>query len=86
MPGWDDETWGYHGDDGGLFHGESDQMLARGNDLFGQGDVLGCYIDPFRRIAIFTKNGKVMRKWKEFFRSTAQKQANLMLVSCSIRL
>lgn len=61
MPGWDSKTWGYHGDDGGLFHSDGGRADF-GNELFGKGDTVGSYIDTVARTAIFTKNGQVMRK------------------------
>ena len=55
MPGWDSESWGYHGDDGGRFHGDG-AAVARG-ETFGRGDVVGCGVDRGRREVFFTRNG-----------------------------
>ena len=55
MPGWDEHSWGYHGDDGGRFHGEG-AATAR-DPPFGRGDVAGCGIDRGRGEVFFTRNG-----------------------------
>jgi len=57
MPGWGDTSWGYHGDDGGLFHAEY-TIVARTNGEFKEGDYVGCGIDASKGTAFFTRNGK----------------------------
>ncbi|KAL4937616.1 hypothetical protein BDV06DRAFT_202514 [Aspergillus oleicola] len=57
MPGWDDNTWGLHADDGGLFHGYGWPREADDDWTYTTGDVIGCCIDSAQRKATFTKNG-----------------------------
>ena len=63
MPGWDQNSWGYHGDDGGIFHGRGD-MLRRYGPTYGPGDTVGCGLE--RRAAgipsrvFFTLNGRFL--------------------------
>ena len=56
MPGWDRESFGFHGDDGGIFH-NSGQMLNRFGARFGAGDVIGCGVDYQRQAIFYTRNG-----------------------------
>lgn len=58
MPGWDAESWGYHGDDGGRFHGDG-TSIARG-EPFGRGDVVGCGVDRAAGEVFFTRNGLLL--------------------------
>ena len=61
MPGWDDHSYGYHSDDGGVFHGEN--AAAHQNRhvaLFGPGDTVGCGIEYSTRMIFFTKNGEFL--------------------------
>jgi len=44
MPGWDNDSYGYHGDDGGIFHNKG-QMLRNYGPTFTNGDTVGCGID-----------------------------------------
>ena len=69
MPGWDSESWGYHGDDGGRFHGDG-AAVARG-ETFGRGDVVGCGVDRASGAVFFTKNGA-------FLGATPLKEAHLL--------
>lgn len=55
MPGWIEHSWGYHGDDGKVFHSKgSGEAYA---DCFTTGDIIGCGVDFKRSAAFFTKNG-----------------------------
>ncbi|CDH60069.1 ran-binding protein 10-like [Lichtheimia corymbifera JMRC:FSU:9682] len=54
LPGWEDNSWGYHGDDGNSFH---DGDPTRYGPLFTTGDVVGCGVDIAQGKAFFTKNG-----------------------------
>ena len=40
MPGWDDSSYGYHSDDGGIFHGDGD--MIRKFERWSAGDTVGC--------------------------------------------
>ena len=44
MPGWDAHSFGYHSDDGGIFHGAGDMEREFGK-TYGVGDTVGCGID-----------------------------------------
>jgi Ran-binding protein 9/10 len=55
LPGWEQESWAYHGDDGYCF-----ACTANGKAYgprFSSGDVVGCGVDLGRGEAWFTKNG-----------------------------
>ena len=58
LPGWETESWAYHGDDGKIFCGESTaKEYAEG---FGVKDVVGCGINFLTGHAFFAKNGKYL--------------------------
>ncbi|RYP70657.1 hypothetical protein DL769_004903 [Monosporascus sp. CRB-8-3] len=64
MPGWSDcggPSWGYHGDDGGLFEytSTSDHVHSIG-PKWGMGDTVGCGIDFSRGTIFYTKNGELI--------------------------
>ena len=55
MKGWEEDAYGYHGDDGAKFH-----AFGRGTEFgpkFTTGDVIGCGINFFDGTAFYTKNG-----------------------------
>jgi hypothetical protein len=54
-PGWEPESWGYHGDDG-LCYASQNVGKAYG-PKFGQGDAVGCLVNFRTGTAMFTKNG-----------------------------
>lgn len=56
MPGWDIHSYGYHGDDGGIFHGNG-SMIQQYNRKFGVNDTVGCGIDYIHQSIFFTLNG-----------------------------
>lgn len=59
MVGWDSYSYGYHGDDGGVFH-DTGHMLREYGPRFGAGDTVGCGIDYHRNVIFFTLNGRFL--------------------------
>ena len=59
LPGWDFESYGYHGDDGNIFHGRGSQVGAYG-PTFSIGDTVGCGINYKTKSIFFTVNGKFL--------------------------
>ncbi|KAK0252882.1 hypothetical protein LTS09_012039 [Friedmanniomyces endolithicus] len=55
LPGWEAESWAYHGDDG-LFFASSASGKAYG-PRFASNDVIGCGVNFRTNEAFFTKNG-----------------------------
>lgn len=55
LPGWDPNSWGYHGDDGNSFNCSGSGKKY--GPTFTTGDVIGCGVDFARRSVFFTKNG-----------------------------
>ncbi|KAL2157349.1 hypothetical protein VTH06DRAFT_6167 [Thermothelomyces fergusii] len=55
-PGWEPNSWGYHGDDGQSFASQSVGKAYA--DTFGVGDTVGCLINFRLNHALFTKNGR----------------------------
>jgi hypothetical protein len=49
MPGWDTESWGYHGDDGKKF-GDNDGQGWQYGPTYGNGDTVGCGFDYIRDV------------------------------------
>eukprot|EP00602_Paraphysomonas_sp_CaronLab_P005582 CAMPEP_0185027352 /NCGR_PEP_ID=MMETSP1103-20130426/12312_1 /TAXON_ID=36769 /ORGANISM="Paraphysomonas bandaiensis, Strain Caron Lab Isolate" /LENGTH=152 /DNA_ID=CAMNT_0027561309 /DNA_START=439 /DNA_END=897 /DNA_ORIENTATION=- len=56
MPGWDENSYGYHSDDGAIFHGNGYGLATYGPE-FGTGDVVGCGIRYDTQEIFFTLNG-----------------------------
>ncbi|KAI0885822.1 SPRY-domain-containing protein [Annulohypoxylon maeteangense] len=56
-PGWEPESWGYHGDDGDVYSGQNVGKPFEGG-AFGPTDTIGCGINFRTREAFFTKNGQ----------------------------
>jgi len=59
MPGWDHASYGYHSDDGSMFHGRGIPP-RRGRPSYGPGDVVGCGLHYASRRIFFTKNGQFL--------------------------
>ncbi|KAH7930594.1 SPRY-domain-containing protein [Leucogyrophana mollusca] len=58
LPGWEPNSWGYHGDDGSSFAAETSGTPYGPN--FGAGDVIGCGIDFSQNRIFYTKNGALL--------------------------
>ncbi|KAF8060964.1 hypothetical protein FPV67DRAFT_1423268 [Lyophyllum atratum] len=58
LPGWEPNSWGYHGDDGCSFAAE--KQGTKYGPTFGTGDIIGCGIDFTTHRAFFTKNGALI--------------------------
>ncbi|KAK0728469.1 hypothetical protein B0T26DRAFT_738802 [Lasiosphaeria miniovina] len=54
-PGWEPESWGYHGDDGRCFAAQN--VGKSYGPKFGSGDTAGCLVNFRLGHALFTKNG-----------------------------
>jgi len=59
MPGWDQQSYGYHGDDGGIFHA-SGGMIKQFGPKYGPGDTVGCGIDYVSKGIFYTLNGEFL--------------------------
>ena len=55
LPGWEPDSWAYHGDDGKSFCA-ANQGKPYG-PTFTSGDVIGCGVNFTKGCAFFTKNG-----------------------------
>ena len=60
LPGWENESWAYHGDDGKTFSGESPGQGRRYAQTFGANDTIGCGVNFATGWAFFTKNGNYL--------------------------
>ena len=56
MPGWNRNSWGYHGDDGKYF--EEEEYIVPYGPLYGAGDTVGCGINLVEQTLFFTCNGE----------------------------
>lgn len=57
LPGWETESWAYHGDDGKSFFGENQGQGRPYGPTFGVNDTVGCGVNFSTGCAFFTKNG-----------------------------
>ncbi|XXH00935.1 hypothetical protein Hte_007286 [Hypoxylon texense] len=60
MPGWDDSSWGFHGNNGGMYHADGYWKANNTDWKYGTDDCVGCCIDPTQRKAFFTRNETVI--------------------------
>jgi hypothetical protein len=59
LPGWDNESFGYHGDDGAIFHGQGKQLSEFG-PRYGCNDTVGCGLNHKDNSIFYTLNGKML--------------------------
>ncbi|EEH48242.1 uncharacterized protein PADG_04326 [Paracoccidioides brasiliensis Pb18] len=57
LPGWEQESWAYHGDDGRTFFGESQGQGKVYGPKYSVNDIIGCGVNFSTSSAFFTKNG-----------------------------
>jgi len=53
--GWEEHSWGYHGENGHVFSGPGTEKAY--GPKYGTGDIIGCGIDFRDMSAFYTKNG-----------------------------
>ncbi|KAL3926795.1 MAG: hypothetical protein SGBAC_013334 [Bacillariaceae sp.] len=58
LPGWDMASFGYHSDNGGLYHGSGHAQQR--TEAFGPGDTVGMGVDYLARTIFVTKNGRFL--------------------------
>ncbi|CAG8649205.1 1592_t:CDS:2 [Funneliformis caledonium] len=56
MPGWEHDSWGYHGDDGKIFNCSCGIGIQYG-PMFTTGDIIGCCLNLKNNMIFYTKNG-----------------------------
>lgn len=62
LPGWEQESWAYHGDDGKSFFGESQGQGKSYGPPFSANDTVGCGVNFATGCGFFTKNGVFLGK------------------------
>lgn len=67
LPGWEHESWAYHGDDGKTFFGENPGQGRSYGPTFGVQDTVGCGVNFSTGCAFFTRNGIFLGKLFLFF-------------------
>ncbi|DAA79787.1 TPA_exp: putative Ran-binding protein (RanBP10) [Trichophyton benhamiae CBS 112371] len=60
LPGWEQESWAYHGDDGKTFFGDNQGQGRPYGPTFTVNDTIGCGIVFSTGNAFFTKNGSFL--------------------------
>lgn len=68
LPGWEPESWAYHGDDGMTFQSTSPGKPY--GPKYSSGDVIGCGVNFRTGYAFFTKNGNHLGKAFEGIKGT----------------
>ncbi|OMJ29853.1 Ran-binding protein 9 [Smittium culicis] len=58
LPGWDSDSWGYHGDDGFSFNSNSSGKPY--GPKFTKGDIVGCGVNFITSEVFFVKNGVLL--------------------------
>ncbi|KAF9229720.1 SPRY-domain-containing protein [Gyrodon lividus] len=58
LPGWEKNSWGYHGDNGTICSGDKNGTSF--GSTFGVGDIIGCGIDFTQNKVFYTKNGTLL--------------------------
>lgn len=59
MLGWGSDTWGYHGDDGIIYHQNKAVLYS---EKYTSGDTIGCGLNFETGKVFFTKNGTPLGK------------------------
>ena len=67
LPGWEPESWAYHGDDGHSFCCQSSGKHY--GPPFSAGDIIGCGVNFRTGAAFFTKNGDHLGLYRQCYRS-----------------
>jgi hypothetical protein len=67
LPGWDTQSYGYHGDDGNFFCSSGKGQLY--GPKFGINDCVGCGVNFAKKQIFFTKNGENLGKFKKMIES-----------------
>lgn len=57
MPGWESVSWGYHSDDGMVYH---DNVGKSYGPTFATRDIIGCCINFQERLIFYTRNGELL--------------------------
>ena len=57
LPGWEPDSWAYHGDDGKIFSCQPTGTGKHFGPTFSSGDTIGCGVNFMDGTAFFTKNG-----------------------------
>ena len=81
LPGWEQDSWAYHGDDGKSF---CCQSSGKGyGPTFTSGDVIGCGINFLTGCGFFTKNGVFLGKGNHEALATSADSKQVMLFGIS---